>query len=317
MAHKDIFSQHKEYLKNRATQLANILPAVSHRSSNKLLIGKTYWKNVCVPRLLFASSVIPMNQEFIQSLQKSENKAFRSLFNAPKFTPICSLRGEVGASLMISRLHKNKLNYLKHLLMSENELIKKIATKQIEEKKSPWGKEIHKILEKYNISIEQMKIYSKKEIKEKINIVDTETWETNLRQKSSLEKYKKFKSEIKEENIYTNSYASNLLFRCRTNTLILNDRNRFKNEDTSCPCCSHNIEDLTHFLLYCPKYGTARNEILLLQQPYPEDKDLILEKMLLFTNSTEKEQQSVKNYIKRIYLIRQRLIEQNLPETSV
>ena len=89
---KDIFSKHKNYLENRSTQLANILPAVSYRSSNKLLIGKTYWKNVCVPRLLFASSVIPMNSNFIQLLQRSENKAFRYLFNAPKYTPISALR---------------------------------------------------------------------------------------------------------------------------------------------------------------------------------------------------------------------------------
>ena len=316
MAHKDIFSQHKEYLKNRATQLANILPAVSHRSSNKLLIGKTYWKNVCIPRLLFASSVIPMNQEFIQNLQKSENRAFRCLFNAPKFTPICSLRGEVGASLMISRLHKNKLNYLKHLLTSENELINKIAITQLQEKKSPWGKEMHKILNKYNIDVELIKILSKKEIKDKVTKIDTESWNTNVEQKSSLEIYRKFKTEIKEENIYTNSYASNLLFRCRTNTLILNDRKRFSNEDTSCPCCGHGVEDLIHVLLFCPKYATARNEVQLLQQPYPEDMDPILKQILLFTNRTEEEQQSVKNYIKRIYLIRQRKVDQDTLEMN-
>ena len=180
---------------------------------------------------------------------------------------------------------------------------------QLQEKKYPWGKEMLKILDKNSIDIEQMKFLSKKEIKDRINKRDTESWNANLEQKSSLEVYRKFKTEIKEENIYTNSYGSNLLFQCRTNTLVLKDRNRFTNEDTSCPCCGHGVEDLIHFLLFCPKYATARNEVPLLQQPYPEDIDPILEQILLFTNRTEADQQSVKNYIKRIYLIRLRNVK--------
>ena len=142
----------------------NILPAVSYRSSNKLLVGKTYWKCVCIPRLLFASSVIPMNQNFIQHLQRSENKAFRHLFNAPKYTPVSALRSEVGASLMVSRIHKNKLNFLKHLVTTKNSLLKKVALKQIQKKKSPWGKEIGKILNEYNFDMDHMQILKKTEI---------------------------------------------------------------------------------------------------------------------------------------------------------
>ena len=41
---KDCFTVHKENLINKAQKLANLMPAVTRRSSNRLLIGKTFWK---------------------------------------------------------------------------------------------------------------------------------------------------------------------------------------------------------------------------------------------------------------------------------
>ena len=55
--------------------------------------------------------------------------------------------------------------------------------------------------------------------------------------KSTLWVYRKFKRKIKEEKFYDNSWDSEILFRARTNTLVLEDLKRHSNEDTSCKIC--------------------------------------------------------------------------------
>ena len=71
---KDCFRLQKEKILDKANKMANLVPAIIHRSSNKLLIGKTFWKNVALPKFLFATTVIPVNQGFMQKLQTIENK---------------------------------------------------------------------------------------------------------------------------------------------------------------------------------------------------------------------------------------------------
>ncbi len=69
--------------------------------------------------------------------------------------------------------------------------------------------------------------------------------------------------------MYDNRQASVLLFKCRTNTLNINDR-RFKEESTECQVCGNEKEDLPHFILWCPAYDeSGKNKIL--QQPYQEE----------------------------------------------
>ena len=52
---------------------------------------------------------------------------------------------------------------------------------------------------------------------------DTEKWESEIQNKSTLSLYRRFKTEIKEEKIYDNRYSYRLLFCARSNTLDVND----------------------------------------------------------------------------------------------
>ena len=46
---KDCFKLHKEECLNKARHRSNLMPAVIAKSCNKILIGKTYWKNAALP----------------------------------------------------------------------------------------------------------------------------------------------------------------------------------------------------------------------------------------------------------------------------
>ena len=89
------------------------------------------------------------------------------------------------------------------------------------------------------------------------------------------------KIKIKEE-FYYNKKSSRMNFKLRTNTLSLNDRKRHKQEDTKCPMCHHNNEDLKHFLLHCTNLDMPRMNILglFLQRPRIENNNKIIGDLL-------------------------------------
>ena len=81
-----------------------------------------------------------------------------------------------------------------------------------------------------------------------------------MENKDSLYIYKKWKTTIKEEGMYDNTFASVIFFRARANTLTLNRKNRHTGGDTSCCFCKNIEEDLIHFLLLCPEYRAERTK---------------------------------------------------------
>ena len=53
------------------------------------------------------------------------------------------------------------------------------------------------------------------------------------------------------------------MFKARSNTLILGDRNRFRGGDGICELCRQEVEDIGHFILRCPGVRGARRAGLL------------------------------------------------------
>ena len=72
--------------------------------------------------------------------------------------------------------------------------------------------------------------------------------------------YSKYKQDIREVTWFDNRLESKLMIRARVNTLDLNWRKRFKNEDTRCERCHYEIEDLEHFPLHCNPYSDIRQQ---------------------------------------------------------
>ncbi len=72
-----------------------------------------------------------------------------------------------------------------------------------------------------------------------------------------------------------------ILFKARTNNLRLNDRNRHTDGDTKCIFCDWTLENLTHFLLWCPAgYNEIRLKSKVLQRPYIENEENIIGQLL-------------------------------------
>ena len=291
---KDCFALHKEVMSTKANNLTNQTTSVVAKCCNRLLIGKTFWKSVALPSILYGTDVVHFNKTNINTLQTIENKVYRLILRAPRYTPLCVLRGEIGATAMETRLMKTKMTFLRYLLNKEDSLVGRVFQEMRSNfKEDAWTEQIIDITEKTGLSKYNIKNLSKDKIKQVVQKLDTMKWREELNTKSSVVLYKMNKSEPKEEQFYDNRPSSVTFFRCRSNTLALNDRKRFNNGETKCDLCSDTMENLEHFLLYCPSYQNIRTKSKLFVQPYIENK--LSELLFIDTANREKIKQTIQD----------------------
>ena len=132
------------------------------------------------------------------------------------------------------------------------------------------------------------------QIRKKINEYDSKIWEEEMRTKTSLGIYKRFKKGIKDERIYDNRRSSDLLFRARSNTLALNIEKRHKGGNTECELCHTGDEDIRHFMLECWVLEDKRNH-LLMRKYWKQDKEEMIGDMLFDNKEIEKVKEMIDN----------------------
>ena len=173
---RNCFKEHKQEKIMKSKQYSNLIMSVISKSSNKIMIGKTYWKNVILAEILYGSEVIFYTKKEIEELQRSENQAYRLMLGAPRYAPICSLRGEIGSSTMESRDKKNKITFAKHLLQSENKLIRDIAELDFNNNMTKFFKTACKYMEDLQISKDDLINKTNQQLKEVVMEADSEQW---------------------------------------------------------------------------------------------------------------------------------------------
>ena len=287
-----------------------------------MLVGKTYWKNIAIPSFLQNLGVIPYTNTEIEELQTIENSVYRTILGAIESTPICTLRGEVGSSMMRARFIQAKLGYLRSMLTGENALVQEILDKIRNDKPTKkrqnrtkgketeitrprictWKNQLKEFLEEVNIKYGETRIISKEEIKRRIREWDTKRWEEDLNRKTSVKIYKNFKTKMKDDGCYNNKFSSKLLFRARSNTLNLNIQKRHQKGDTSCVLCKEKKEDLIHFIINCEELEATRDEEIF-KEAYDNDKEQMVGKILHNNDKIEK----VKNMLEEMWKYRSKV----------
>ena len=108
------------------------------------------------------------------------------------------------------------------------------------------GSSVKEFMKELNLMYSDLRDLSKLQIK-KIKEWETKKWREEISDKTSLSIYKNRKFEMKEEKLYDDNPSSLIFYKARTNNLDLNNRKRFKNEDTKCVMCEYEVEDLNPF----------------------------------------------------------------------
>ena len=153
----------------RAKKLENMTYGIIEKCCGRLLIGKTYWKQVGLSSVLHGTDVIPLTENEIKKLQIIENNMYRNILKASSYTPICTLRGEVGSSEMKSRVMKRQILYWRSIFQRNNELLQVLMLTN----KCKLAKEVKKYIELLKMKEEDVMNKSEEWVKNEIYKYDT------------------------------------------------------------------------------------------------------------------------------------------------
>ena len=137
---RNLFSKQKKDMITKAQKMANMTYGIIGKSCNKLMIGKVYWKSLALPSILYGGNIISLTEQDINKLQVIENGVYRQMLGGPRYAPNCTLRGEVGASMMKTKVIKGHLQYIRNTLQGNNTILKEIMVTQMEEGYTRWAK---------------------------------------------------------------------------------------------------------------------------------------------------------------------------------
>ena len=79
----------------------------------------------------------------------------------------------------------------------------------------------------------------------------------------SVDIYREYKLGMGNDRPYNNRMEPVLLFKARSNTLLLGDRNKFGSGDSRCEISRQEIKELSHFILRFPGLKGARRRELI------------------------------------------------------
>ena len=278
------FESYKQKKIDDGLKFSNILYSVLGNSVNRLLIGKTFWKGIALPNILYGSDVIDYQTNELNKVQVLENKAYRLILQVPHYTANSFLRGEIGASSSKSRDMKNKILFLKHCFQPDtNSLLKEIITIDYEREITPWIKTVKSYLKDLKLVLNDVLFLSDTTLANKIYAEDSKNWRIEVQSKTTLNLYQN-KMDIAEIKWFRNHLKYSIMMRARSNTLDLGWRNRNASDDKICKLCNLEIESLSHFLLNCYKLQEIRESYTPFQFPQPEHNLDLMKEFLLFEN---------------------------------
>ena len=246
----------------------------------------------------------------IESLQRTENRVYRSILNLPTYTATEFLRGEVGSSTMRWRMVKGKLLYLIRKLKSDgNCILREIITKELREGTAKWVKQLGKDMETLGMN-QNIEIYTKSQIIKIINEKDGEEWRAGMERKVTLRRYQDRKTEIKEETWFKNENKYATMMRARSDTLQLKWRSWGNDEEKLCPLCQLQTETLEHFLIDCDSLQNIRNKYLELQRPIIlSGKETLIAQILLLVENTDEKNTQYLNLVEEMWKMRKSILQ--------
>ena len=187
---KDILEGHKEKMLKRAEGMATQVNKVIETSCNKLLVGKTWWKCGILSGILFGAGVMNLNVNQVKTLQNIEYRVYRGILGAIYNTPKAVMRGEIGSSLMETRIIESRLTLVRGMIESENKMVRDILGKVRGLRDNAWNRRLEDYLGKVGMKFEDLENMNKRAIKIRVRERDNRLWREELENLGSVEIYR-------------------------------------------------------------------------------------------------------------------------------
>ena len=107
------------------------------------------WKLVMIAALLFEKVVVVTEKSTIAKIQAIENRVRKCLLGLGGYTTVAALKGEIGASMMESRIMETMLIFVRDTLTNNFEKIKTYMNHDIRTGKGQWIRTINEYREKW------------------------------------------------------------------------------------------------------------------------------------------------------------------------
>ena len=173
---RSYFKSQRTKMIEKARKMANMTYSIIEKGGNRLLIGKTYWKSIALPSILYGVNVINLSEDDIKDLQVIENDVYRTILNAPGYAPNTTLRSEIGSSLMKKRIMNGRINFIKSILQGRNKLLESILHRVLLENDTSWIKVSRKYINEVKLNVNDTGRKSKEEIKNIFMKWDKDQW---------------------------------------------------------------------------------------------------------------------------------------------
>merc|ERR1712121_280788 len=169
---RNIFEKENKRILDEVDRKVNTIMAEVKKSADKTIVGKAIWKMVSIPSILFGRAVIPTSDTLIEGIQRRENKVWRYLMDIGSYSSVDALRGEIGASLVRSRIMETTLQYVRSVMNSRFENVKKIMKHTIEVGTGKWFNNVDSYIRELDVQWEDIGNMTKEEIKRMIRNYD-------------------------------------------------------------------------------------------------------------------------------------------------
>ena len=253
---------------------------VKARACNRIVIGKTYWKSIVLLAALYGGNIVSWNEGEIKKLQVAENEVMRKMVGAPGYVAMAGVRGEIGIGTMKGRLVRGRLQYVRSMIQGEKRILGRLWEEMKQVGRGRIVESTRRFCDWAEIREEELETMTKTQLDSRIALVQDRIWREDLRDRTTLDLYREWKTEMRQEDCYDGRLDSVIWFRARTNCLTLGDRKRHWGEETNCFMCREGREDLRHFILDCDRLEEIRIGIIGLQRPRLEDWREVLGRFL-------------------------------------
>merc|ERR1711874_5383 len=301
---RNIFEKANDlFLINAEKQVYTLIGQI-RKSADKVLVGKAIWKLMCLPSVLFGRAVVPTNKTRVEGLQRLENKVWRFLMGVGGYSTVDAVRGEMGASLVESRIMETMLLYARDAMKGSFQNIKNMMEDTMTVKKGKWYNSMKDHLRKLNISWDNLIEMPRAEIKRRVKDYDTERWRTSLQDIRTQKYYVLGKKKFGYDFCYRNNYDSTFLAKARLNALKLEEQiSRGKDwYDSTCKLCRQTEENIVHFIMDCPALESIRDYDIIDRNEKSSEERMV---DLLFFNGRFQE---VGLMIRKLWLKRRNLL---------
>ena len=118
-----------------------------------------------IPGILFRRAVVVTPKATIKKVQRIENKVWRYLLGIGGYSTVESLRGEIGASMMQTRIMETMLLFIVDTLASDFGDVKKLMNDTIERGRGKWINNINEYRRELGITWTEMREIDRKTLK--------------------------------------------------------------------------------------------------------------------------------------------------------